>query len=403
MKIRFCSLRLVAGAVISCFLMAALPGAVIPAYAKDAVYQSYDCTVSIKGDTLKVSGGRIMEDYINIPFWSWDTDITQVIVDSGIQYIGSKAFIAMPSLKKVTLADTVTTISDYAFQNDPIEEIDLPEGIELIGDSVFYESKFSSITIPANVKAIGSNAFFGNDNLKTVIMKGDTPPVLYNGVFYIPDPKTGDSIIMPDLKIIVPHGKGEVYKINMIEYADYIVEEGESDNPDSPTLVVTPKSISLNRKSCNIEKGTTYALKATVKPANAADKAVTWKSSNPGIATVDKNGKVKGIKKGSARITATTKIGKKTATCNVTVTEPVRSIKFVKKTYVVKKGSTVTLAYTIKPKNVAAKNITFKSSNKKIATVDKNGKVKGIKKGAVKVTVATRDGKKKATCKVTVK
>ncbi|MBQ9361437.1 MAG: Ig-like domain-containing protein, partial [Lachnospiraceae bacterium] len=48
------------------------------------------------------------------------------------------------------------------------------------------------------------------------------------------------------------------------------------------------------------------------------------------------------------------------------------------------------------------KNVTWKSSNKKVATVDKNGKVKGIKKGTATVTVTTKDGKKKAVCKVTV-
>ena len=47
--------------------------------------------------------------------------------------------------------------------------------------------------------------------------------------------------------------------------------------------------------------------------------------------------------------------------------------------------------------------MTWKSSNKKVATVTKKGKVKGIKKGSAKITVTTKDGKKKATCTVTVK
>ncbi|MCR5475106.1 MAG: Ig-like domain-containing protein [Lachnospiraceae bacterium] len=57
----------------------------------------------------------------------------------------------------------------------------------------------------------------------------------------------------------------------------------------------------------------------------------------------------------------------------------------------------------ISPKNATDKTVTWKSSNKKIATVSKKGRVKGLKKGKVKITVTTRDQKKKATCTVTVK
>ncbi len=69
----------------------------------------------------------------------------------------------------------------------------------------------------------------------------------------------------------------------------------------------------------SIVKGKNIILKATVKPSNAADKFVTWKSSNKTIASVDKNGKVKGLKKGTVTITVTTKDGKKTAKCKVVV------------------------------------------------------------------------------------
>jgi len=58
----------------------------------------------------------------------------------------------------------------------------------------------------------------------------------------------------------------------------------------------------------------------TAKPSDATNKAVTWKSSNTKIATVDKNGKVKAVKKGTVTITATAKDGSgKKVTCKVTV------------------------------------------------------------------------------------
>ncbi len=181
-----------------------------------------------------------------------------------------------------------------------------------------------------------------------------------------------------------------------------VTDAPQTQNTDS---IKNVKGVTLNKKSASIVKGKTLTLKATVKPTNATNKAVTWKSSNKKIATVDKNGKVKGIKAGTAKITIITADGKKTATCKITVKNPVKvkGIKFNKKTYSVKKGKTVTLKTTFSPKDATNKEVTYKSSNKKIATIDKNGKVKGKKKGKVTITVTTKDGKKTAKCTVNVK
>ncbi len=178
--------------------------------------------------------------------------------------------------------------------------------------------------------------------------------------------------------------------------------DDDYDDDDFEPEYVAVSKITLNKKTASVVKGKTLTLKATIKPANATNKAITWKSSNKKIATVDKNGKVKAIKAGTVKITVTAKDSGKTATCKITVTEPVKNISFSKKIYSVKKGKTITLKYSITPKNASNKKVTFKSSNKKIATVDKNGKVKGIKRGKVTITVTTKDGKKTAKCTVKV-
>ena len=165
-------------------------------------------------------------------------------------------------------------------------------------------------------------------------------------------------------------------------------------------------SIKLNTTTANLERDKTLSLTATVNPSNATNKNVTWKSSNTKVATVDSNGKVKGIAKGSATITVTTKDGSKTATCKVTVKDPaiikVTSVKLNKTSQTIEKGSTVSLTATVNPSNATNKNVTWKSSNTKVATVDSNGKVKGIAKGSATITVTTKDGSKTATCKIEV-
>lgn len=78
--------------------------------------------------------------------------------------------------------------------------------------------------------------------------------------------------------------------------------------------------ITLNKTLITLAKGKTYTLKATIAPTNATTKAVTWTSSNTKVATVDKNGNVKAIGKGTATITATATDGSKVKkTCKVSV------------------------------------------------------------------------------------
>lgn len=91
-----------------------------------------------------------------------------------------------------------------------------------------------------------------------------------------------------------------------------------TDNPDpSPGPTVPVSNITLNQTALDLKIGQSETLTATVKPDDATNKTVTWKSSSEKIAKVDKDGKVTGVGKGTADITATA--GGKTATCKVTV------------------------------------------------------------------------------------
>lgn len=82
------------------------------------------------------------------------------------------------------------------------------------------------------------------------------------------------------------------------------------------TVAVT--GVSLNKTSLTLTEGDSETLTATITPADATDKTITWSTSNANFATVS-NGKVTAVAEGSATITAKTKDGNKTATCDVTV------------------------------------------------------------------------------------
>ena len=171
---------------------------------------------------------------------------------------------------------------------------------------------------------------------------------------------------------------------------------------DASTVSVT--GVTLNQTSISLVPGAGEGLTATVTPADATNKKVTWKSSNEAVATVDANGIVIGVASGTATITVTTEDGGYTATCAVEVINfvNVTGVTLNKTSTTIAVGASETLTATVTPDNATFKNVTWKSSNEAVATVDANGKVTGVKAGTATITVETMVGNKRATCAVEV-
>lgn len=167
------------------------------------------------------------------------------------------------------------------------------------------------------------------------------------------------------------------------------------------TVKIPSKKVTMNVKEIYVVKGKKISLKATMNPIDSTDK-IKWSSSKKSVATV-KNGKVTAKKTGTAVITAKTTSGKK-VTCKVHVVKKAKkstSIKLNKKQLTMKTGGRYELKAKVKPFN-STDIVKWKSSNKKIATVDQFGTVKAKKAGKVKITATTSSGKK-VTCVIKVK
>ena len=158
-------------------------------------------------------------------------------------------------------------------------------------------------------------------------------------------------------------------------------------------------NISLNTTNVSLNVGGTSTLSVAYNPSNTTDsKTVTWKSSNTSVATVS-NGKITAVAPGTATITAT--CGGKTATCTVTVKQPLNSIGLNTTNVSLNVGATHTLTVTYNPSNTTdSKTVTWKSSNTSVATIS-NGKITAISPGIATITATC--GGKTATCTVTVK
>ena len=168
--------------------------------------------------------------------------------------------------------------------------------------------------------------------------------------------------------------------------------------------VTNVKSISLNKKETSLVVGGNEKLTYTINPDNATNKEVTWKISNANIATIDNNGNIKAISAGAATISVTTKDGKKTDDCVVTVKEkviPVVGITLDKTSLELLAKESQNIKVTFTPENATNQTLKFESENPSIATVDSNGKITGVSAGTTSITVSANN--KTAKCNVTVK
>ncbi len=160
--------------------------------------------------------------------------------------------------------------------------------------------------------------------------------------------------------------------------------------------------ITLRSSAISIKPGYSYSLAPAVAPADTTNPKLTFTSSDPNVATVSSSGKVTGVDAGTAVITAAATDGSNvTATCKGTVANPVTGVKLDKATANLAVGKKLTLKATVSPAD-ANKAVTWTSSNTAVATVSTAGVVTAKKAGSATITATTKDGNKKATCKVTV-
>ena len=205
----------------------------------------------------------------------------------------------------------------------------------------------------------------------------------------------------------------ENYESNLLSVGGDSIDIPEEPTPEPE--VINVESVSLNSQTGELRVGEQTTLIAIITPDNATNKAVTWKSDDTEVATVD-NGVVTAVGEGKTNITVTTVDGNKTATCAITVLpeeepeptpdpEPevinVESVSLNSQSEELEIGDTVTLVATISPSNATNKNVTWSSDNTSVATVD-NGVVRAVGEGNANITVTTVDGNKTATCVITV-
>lgn len=148
---------------------------------------------------LTIYGNGRMADFDDpseAPWWSYSKSIVHLIVEDGITHISQAGFQYMPYLESAEIAETVTSIGDYAFYGSMLNkviptnwtgDIDanlLPNGLLTIGYYAFAETKLENIIMPTTLERIGAAAFAYNDQLLEVANLATVPPAMERAVFY---------------------------------------------------------------------------------------------------------------------------------------------------------------------------------------------------------------------------
>ena len=157
-------------------------------------------------------------------------------------------------------------------------------------------------------------------------------------------------------------------------------------------IVVQPaKSIKAQLDQETISVGQTAQITAELRPDDATLRGAAYESRRPEVATVDENGVVTGVSRGSATIRVRSEDGYAQTSVTVQVRQPAEAIELELPKSTLPEGKTATVKATVLPKDTNNKKLTWTSSDERIATVNREGRVKGVQPGTVTITAASAE------------
>ena len=360
--------------------------------------------------------------------------LTNITIPDSVTYIGAIAFYGCSSLTSITIPDSVTSVDKYAFvdcigltginvsdnnknyssidgvlfNKDKTEIIkypakkegpnyDIPNSVTNIGTSAFYKcSSLTSITIPSGVTSIGNYTFFCCSSLKSITIPEKVTSIAYDAfkdcsslskVLCLGNaPKLGSESFdrcSSDLKIYAKNGLTGYDANGWENYSDKIVRYDETLKDKSVTFT-SRKQTEKVELSNDIFKSL-----ASIKSYEIEDKS---------IVSVDSSGNVTPLKNGTTNVKAVVQYFDGT---KVNLTEKI--VVNVKSTGVAINPSTWSfvdkyqsptkkMVTKVQPIDTAFQDVTWKSSNTKVATVDNSGNVTAVGNGTCKITATTTDG-----------
>ena len=353
------------------------------------------------------------------------TSLTEITLPDTVTTIQDHAFKNCTALKTINWSKSITDIQSYAFENcDALTKLDIPNTVTNIGTGAFYEcGGFTDIAVPNSVKSLGSKVFENCDALTDVKLgTGITqiPTSCFEHCDALPSvvlpyrvSKVGDNAFKNCVElteITIPRATTSIstsafsYPAKMTVYGisgTYAETFANQQGMKFVDKAVRATNVVLDKTELTLNKGMKYSLTMTVTPATFTDE-VSWKSTNVDVAAIAEDGTV--TAKGAGQATIKVTVGEVSATCKVNVVQPVTSIYLNKTALEMTALDTYQLQASVYPSEANNKEVSWESSDEKVATVDKNGLVQAKEKGTAVITAKAKDGSEVSrSCKVTVK
>ena len=210
------------------------------------------------------------------------SSLNSIKIPNSVTIIGRYAFYGCSSLNSIKIPNSVTSIRSYVFYGcSSLNSIEIPNSVTSIGGSAFYGcSSLNSIKIPNSVTSIDWRTFEGCSSLNSIEIPNSVTSI-WNFAFYGCDSLTD---------VYYTGNKTQWEKVNIISYGNRQLSKATIHYNST---ISTNKKFNLSIKSPAIlgnQNSISVDFEASI-PGNVAneEKALTWKSSNPAIAEIDKN------------------------------------------------------------------------------------------------------------------
>ena len=304
--------------------------------------------------------------------------LTEITIPNNVTSIGNSAFYDCDSLAKVTISNSVTSMGTYVFYDcDALTDVQLGTGITTIPDNTFNHcDALASIVIPRRVTTIGNYAFKDCVKFTEITIPRAVTSISANAFSY--------------------PAKMTIYGVAGT-YAETFANDNSIKFVDRQ---INATSATLDKTMLTLNKGSNTKLYLSVQPTDFTDE-VNWKSANTSVVTVAADGTVKAVGVGTTTIKVT--VGNASASCKVTVVQPVTSISLNKASLSMEALSTYQLTATAYPNDAYDKSVRWESSDNSVATVSDDGLVTAVGKGTATIkATSTAVSSVSRSCTVTV-
>ena len=328
--------------------------------------------------------------------------------------IMSNMFYNCNSLKEINLPDTLETIQQSAFYNcDSLTEMVLPGKVKEIGNSAFYDcDRLTKLVIPDSVTSIGNNAFnscelladvslgtgltaipescFANcPSIKEIVLPYRMKTLAakaFNACTALTDVTIPRSVTTIGSQVFSYPAKMTIYGI-----AGTYAETYANDNSIKfVNKEVKATQATLDKQEVTLNRGASTRLVLSVTPSAFTDQ-VTWKCADTDIATIAEDGTLCANAVGTTTVKVI--VGDVSASCKVTVVQPVSSVYISENSGISMEGGTSSqLTVNVYPDTAFNKAVKWESSDESIVSVSQTGEIKALKKGDARITVTALDG-----------